>query len=160
MKSQNLKSNLDSKFQTTPPLPLELTPPATTLLRSDMVTCLALSTAVATCCWCSWTKIIHTAGFLKGVRSADCVHIDQPLFKNPTVIQTVRRKHVPAHVADNGRKRQTDGRKDAQPDGRTTYGKDRRTQRTGRIVKTYINKAVFKAKKLYVIRAFKKKINI
>ena len=31
-----------------------LTPtPATAELRSDMVTCLALSTAVATCCWCS-----------------------------------------------------------------------------------------------------------
>ena len=27
-----------------------------TELSSDMVTCLALSTAVATCCWCSWDK--------------------------------------------------------------------------------------------------------
>ena len=31
-----------------------LTP--TTELRSDIVTCLARSTAVATCCWCSWDK--------------------------------------------------------------------------------------------------------
>ena len=54
----DLQKQLNSKQMLTP----------TTELRSDIVTCLARSTAVATCCWCSWDKKGNTWPMMADIR--------------------------------------------------------------------------------------------